>query len=149
MAVLARNKEALHDYHILEEYEGGLALTGAEVKAARAGHLQLKGSFLSIERGELFIKNMFIGPYAPAGPLNELHEPSRNRKVLVRAKELKTLIGKKQAQGLTIVPISVYTKGNYVKLGFAVARGKKLFEKRDMLKKADDQRRMRTALRDL
>jgi SsrA-binding protein len=68
---------------------------------------------------------------------------------LVRAKELKTLIGKKQAQGLTIVPISVYTKGNYVKLGFAVARGKKLFEKRDMLKKADDQRRMRTALRDL
>ena len=148
MAVLARNKQALHDYHVLEEYEGGLVLTGAEVKAARQGHVQLKGSFLSIERGELVVKNLFIGPYAPAGK-QEDYEPTHTRKVLVHAKELKSLIGKKQTQGLTLVPISVYTKGNYVKLGFAVARGKKLYEKRDLLKKIDDEKRMRTALRDM
>lgn len=148
MAVFARNKQALHDYHLLEEYEGGLALTGAEVKAARQGHVQLKGAFLSIERGELVVKNMYIGPYAPAGK-QENYDPLRTRKVLVHAKELKSLIGKRQTQGLTLVPISVYTKGNFVKLGFAVARGKKQYEKRDLLKKIDDEKRMRTAMRDL
>lgn len=148
MAVFARNKQALHDYHLLEEFEGGLVLSGAEVKAARQGHVQLKGAFLSIERGALVVKNMYIGPYAPAGK-QENYDPLRTRKVLVHAKELKSLIGKRQTQGLTLVPISVYTKGNFVKLGFAVARGKKQYEKRDLLKKADDERRMRTAMRDL
>lgn len=148
MAILARNKQVLHDYNLLEEFEGGLMLTGAEVKAARQGHVQLKGSFLSIERGELVVKNLFIGPYAPAGK-QDGYDAVRTKKVLVHAKELKSLIGKKQTQGLTLVPISVYTKGNFVKLGFAVARGKKQYEKRDLLKKIDDEKRMRSALRDM
>ena len=146
MSILARNKQAVRDYHFLEEYEGGLVLTGAEVKSARQGHVQMKGSFLSIERGTLIVKNLYIGKYAPAGK-QEDYDPVRTRKVLVHARELKSLIGKKQAQGLTLVPISVYTRGNFVKLGFAVARGKKQYEKRDILKKADDERRMRAALR--
>lgn len=148
MPTLARNKQAERDYHFVEEYEGGLALTGPEVKAARKGSIQLKGSYITVEHGALFVKNMHIGKYAPAGP-QEGYDPLRPRKVLVHAKELKSLIGKKQAQGLTIMPISVYTKGNFVKLGFAVARGKKLYEKRDQIKKRDDERRMRTAMKEV
>lgn len=147
MPSLARNKYAFHDYEILEEYEGGLMLTGAEVKAARAGHVQMKGAYLSIVRGELYVKSLFIGPYAPAGPDLDPDARTRTRKVLVHTRELKSLIGKKQSQGLTIVPISVYTKRNLVKLGFAVARGKKLHEKRDDLKKKDDVKRMRQAMK--
>ncbi len=146
MAILAVNKQAKRNYEILEEYEGGLVLTGAEVKSIKKGHAQLKGAFLSIEKNELWIKNMFIGKYAPAGA-QEDYVPTRNRKVLVHRRELKHLIGKKDAQGLTIVPIRVYTKGDLVKLSFGVARGKKEFEKRDTIKKRDVERRMREEMK--
>ncbi len=146
MSTLAVNKSAKRDYELLQTYEGGLVLTGAEVKAIKKGHTQLKGSFLSIDRGELWVKNMFVGKYAPAGS-QEHYNPTRNRKVLVNKRELKYLIGKKQAQGLTIVPIRVYLKGDLIKLEFAIARGKREFEKRDTIKKRDVQRKIQEELK--
>lgn len=142
MPTLAINKRARFDYDFVEKYEGGLMLTGAEVKATKTGHVDIKGAFLSIQKEELWIKNMHIGKYAPAGA-QEDYVPTRTRKVLVRRAELKQLIGKKQAQGLTLVPIRVYTKGDLVKLEFAVARGKKRHEKRETIKKRDTDRQIR------
>jgi SsrA-binding protein len=146
MGSLAINKRARFDYELLEHYEGGLALTGAEVKAIKKGSADMKGAFLSIENKELWIKNLYIGKYAPAGPQPDYKE-KRNRKVLVHRKEINTLIGKKQAQGLTIVPIRVYTKGNLVKLEFATARGKRKYEKRDSIKKRDLDRQAREEMK--
>lgn len=146
MATLAINKQAKRDFEFLEEFEGGLALTGPEVKSARAGNIKLKGAFLSIHNNQLLIKNMHIGKYAPAGP-QEDYNPTRPRTVLVHKKELRNLIGKEQAKGLTIVPFSVYTKGNFIKIGFAVARGKKQFEKREDIKKRDIQKQIRQELK--
>ncbi len=145
MKTLAINKHAKSDYEILSLHEGGLVLTGAEVKSAKLGHIQLKGSFLSIDGGELVVKNMFIARYAPAGP-EAPHDETRTRKVLVHASELRQFIGKKQAEGLTLVPIRVYTKRSLVKLEFAVAKGKKQYEKRETIKKRDLDRRLRRGL---
>ena len=146
MSTLAINKRARFDYELLEHFEGGLALTGAEVKAVKQGSVDMKGSFLSIEKNELWIKNMYIGKYAPAGAQAGYKE-KRNRKVLVHRRQIKSLIGKKQAQGLTIVPIRVYTKGNLVKLEFAVARGKRKYEKRESIKKRDLDRQAREEMK--
>lgn len=147
MATLALNKKAGFDYDFLTKMEGGLVLTGAEVKAARSGHVQLKGAYLSTANGELYLKNAFIAKYAPAGEQAE-YNPYRDRKVLVNAKELAVIREKNSTDGLTIVPISVYTKGNFIKLGFAIARGKKKFEKRDAIKKRDVDRAIRQHLKD-
>lgn len=140
MATLAKNKRAHFDYDLLDQYEGGLILTGPEVKAAKKGDVRLTGAYLTLRNGELYVRNMHIGRYAPAGP-QEDYDPTRDRKVLVHRRELRIITEKKQAQGLTIVPVSVYTKGDFVKLGFAIARGKRKHEKRDAIKKRDLDRR--------
>ena len=141
MANLAVNKQASFSYELLERFEGGLALTGAEVKAARQGSTHMKSAYLSIENGELWIKNLHISKYAPAGAQVE-YDPLRTRKVLVHKKEMRELAGKSETQGLTIVPIRVYTKGDLIKIEFALARGKKSYEKRESIKKRDVERRM-------
>lgn len=146
MANLAVNRKASFSYEFLERFEGGLALTGAEVKAAKKGSIDMKGSYLSIENAELWVKNMHIGKYAAAGPQPN-YDPLRTRKVLVHRKELKHLQGKSQADGLTIVPLRVYTKGDLVKIEFALARGKKNYEKRDSIKKRDVERRMKEEMK--
>jgi SsrA-binding protein len=146
MPTLALNKRARFDYELIEHYEGGLALTGAEVKAAKKGSIDMKGAFLSIVRNELWVKNLYIGKYAPAGK-QEGYREKRDRKVLVHRREIKTLLGKKKAQGLTIVPIRVYMKGNLVKLEFAVARGKRKYEKRADIKKRDLDRHAREEMK--
>lgn len=145
MSVLAINKRAKHDYELLETFEGGLALTGSEVKSAKAGRVQLVGAFLHIKKGELWLKNAFIAPYEPAASRG--HEANRDRKVLVHQRELKRILGKSQAQGLTIVPISVYVRRNLVKLEFALARGKKEYEKREAIKKRDVQSQLRERMK--
>jgi len=104
MPKLAENKKVFFDYEILETFEGGLALTGAETKSVKAGHIQLKGAFLHIRGSELWLKNAFISKYAPAGK-QESYDPSRDRKVLVHRREIGRLIGKSQQEGLTLVPI--------------------------------------------
>lgn len=146
MPNLAVNKHAKSDYELLETIEGGLVLSGAEVKAAKLGNMKLQGAFLTVERGELWLKNAHIGRYKPAG-VQEDYDPTRQRKVLVHKKELRKITQKKQSEGLTIVPIRVYTKGGLVKLEFAIARGKKKYEKRESIKKRDVERRMKEEMK--
>lgn len=145
MPSLATNKKAGFDFELQEQFEAGLVLLGWEVKSAKAGHVQLKGAFLHIHNGELWLKNAFISPYKPAG--NQEVQSDRDRKVLVHKRELKRLMGKKQTEGLTLVPLRIYTKGNLVKLVFAVAKGKKKYEKREAIKKRDVDRQMKEHMR--
>lgn len=147
MSTLAINKRATYDYELLETFEGGLVLSGAEAKSAKAGHLQLKGSFLEVRDGELWLKNAFIAKYAPAG-LQAAYDPYRNRKALVHRRELHRLMGKSHAEGLTIVPVRVYTRGSLVKLEFALARGKKKYEKRATIRKRELDRELRTRMKE-
>ncbi len=146
MPTLAVNKKARFDYELLETLEAGLVLTGPEVKSIKAGRVQMKGAFLDINKDELWLKNVYIAKYGPAGK-QEDYESDRNRKVLVHKRQLARLIGKKQAEGLTLVPLSIYTKGNLIKLEFAVARGKKKHEKRETIKKRDVERQMRERMK--
>lgn len=136
MSDLAVNRQALHDFEVIDTYEGGLVLTGSEVKSARAGHVNLKGSFLTLQNGELILKNMHIGHYAPAGSA-EGYDPIRDKVVMVHKKELNTLRGRHEADRLTMVPVSLYTSRSRIKLKFALARGKKKHEKRAAIKERD------------
>ena len=141
------NRKARYEYELLERFEAGIVLTGAEVKSVKAGRMQLKGAFLHIVDNELWLKNSFIAKYGPAGKQPD-YKTDRDRKVLVHKKEIKRLIGKSEAEGLTIVPISVYTRGNLLKLEFALARGKKKHEKRETIKKREVQRQIRREMKD-
>ena len=136
MESLAINKRAEYDYDLLETFEGGLVLTGAEVKAAKAGHVQLKGAFIMFRDNEIWLKNALISRYEPAGP-QDSYDPYRNRKILIRRRDINKLVGKLNTQGLTLVPIRVYLNRNLVKVSFALARGKKQYEKRAAIKKRD------------
>lgn len=136
MADLAQNRKALHDFEILETFEGGLVLTGAEVKSAKGGNVNLKGAFLLVERGQLILKGMHIGAYAPAGN-SETYNPIRDRVVLANKKEIAKLQAKREIERLTLVPLSLYTARSLVKVKFALARGKKQFEKRESIKERD------------
>lgn len=146
MSKLATNKKAHFDYDILEIFEGGLKLTGPEVKAIKTGHLKLQGAFLHVQNNELWLKNAFVAKYQPAGELSG-YDPYQDRKVLVSKKEIKNFIGKNHSQGLTLVPLSVYTRGNLLKLEFALARGKKKYEKRETIKKRDIDRQLKERLK--
>ncbi len=146
MSTLAINKKARFDYEILETLEGGLRLTGPEVKSVKAGHIQLKGAFLHIQGSELWLKGAFVGAYKPAG-VQEEYDPYRDRKVLIHRREINRLLGKRQSEGLTVIPLSIYTKGDLIKLEFAVARGKKQYEKRESIKKRDVQRQIREKMK--
>ncbi len=147
MKTLAINKRAKFDYDLQEIYEGGLVLSGAEVKSIKAGHVQFKGAFLDISKGELWLKNAYVSKYEPAGK-QENYVPDRNRKVLVHKRQLSRLIGKKKAGGLTLVPVRIYQKGKLVKLEFAVGKGKKKHEKRETIKKRDVDRQIRQKMKE-
>ena len=147
MSNLAVNKRAKFDYDLQETFEAGLVLTGSEVKSAKAGHVQLKGAFLDIKRGELWLKSAHISKYGPAG-INEEYDPTQDRKVLVHKRQLKRLIGKKQAEGLTLVPVRLYRKGSLVKLEFAIGRGKRKHEKRETIKKREVDRQIRQQMKE-
>ncbi len=143
--VIASNKKAFHDYFIEERYEVGLALVGTEVKSLREGGINLKDSFARIEKGEVFLHNCHISPYSHGNMAN--HDPMRTRKLLLRAGELKRLMGKTQQRGLTLVPLSVYFKGSWVKIELALARGKKHYDKREADARKSAQREIRHALK--
>lgn len=146
MSKLAVNKYAKSDYELGSIFEGGLALTGAEVKSAKNKNMKLQGSYLSIEKNQLFLKNAHIGKYKPAGEQID-YDPTRPRKVLVHKAELRKITEKKNSEGLTIVPICVYTKGSLIKIEFALARGKKKHEKRESIKKRDTEKRMKEEMK--
>jgi SsrA-binding protein len=131
--IIATNKKAYHEYFIEETYEAGIVLTGTEVKSLRLGNVNIKESFCRIMKGELFINNMNISPYEQGN--RENHDPTRIRKLLLHKAEIDKLIRKVEEKGLSLVPTKIYFKNSYVKLEVGVARGKKLHDKRESLKK--------------
>ncbi|MBO4788168.1 MAG: SsrA-binding protein SmpB [Lachnospiraceae bacterium] len=135
---VANNKKAFHDYFIEEQYEAGIALHGTEVKSIRMGHCSIKEAYVRIEKGEALIYGMHISPYEKGNLFNR--DPLRVRKLLLNRHEINKIGGKMQEKGYTLVPISVYLKGNLVKLTIGVAKGKKLYDKRETSAKKDMQR---------
>jgi len=144
MPTLARNKRAAYDYDLKEEFEAGLKLTGAEVKSIKSGHAQLDRAHIFLRGEEAILRGCHISFYKPAGKADG-YDPERDRQLLLHKKEIRRMIGKAKEAGLTFVPISLYTKGDLVKLSFALARGKRKFEKREAIKKRDVEREIRKA----
>ncbi len=141
MAILAKNRKATFNYELQDKYEAGLVLTGAEVKSIKTGHVSLSESFITRKNNELFLTNANIPFYKFAGDAKN-YDPTRPRKVLLRKSEIKHLIGKISVEGLTLVPLCVYTKKRLIKLEFAIGKGKKKFDKRNTIAKREDERRM-------
>lgn len=145
--VVANNKKARFDYFIEETYEAGIVLTGTEVKSIRMGRVNLKESYAKVENEEVFIYSMHISPYEKGNIFNV--DPMRPRKLLLHKKEINKLIGYTTQQGLTLVPLKLYiTSRGLVKMELAVAKGKKLYDKRDDIAKKDAQRRIQRELSD-
>jgi SsrA-binding protein len=143
--LIATNKKAFHDYFILEKLEAGVSLVGTEVKAIREGRINLKDSYALIRSGEVFLANCHISPYSHGN--RENHEPTRNRKLLLHSGEIRKLIGKTQEKGLTLVPLRVYLKRGKVKFELGVAKGKKLFDKRETERRKEADKEARSALK--
>lgn len=136
--LIANNKKAYHDFFILDKYETGISLAGTEVKSLRMGKCSIKESFIRIENGEVFIYGMHISPYEKGNIFNK--DPLRTRKLLLHRSEINKLIGKTKEKGMTIVPLKVYLKGSLVKVEIGLAKGKKLYDKRQDIAKKDQQR---------
>ncbi|MBE3587291.1 MAG: SsrA-binding protein SmpB [Thermoanaerobacteraceae bacterium] len=144
--VVTVNRKARHDYHVLETYEAGIALTGTEVKSLRAGRANLQDSFARVENAELFLYNMHISPYEQGNRFN--HEPKRPRKLLMHKYEIRRLLGKSREKGLALVPLKVYFNDRgKAKVELALARGKKLYDKREDMAARDARREMERAVR--
>lgn len=144
--LVANNKKARHDYFIDETYETGIVLTGTEIKSIRQGRVNIKESYAKVEDGEVIVYGMHISPYEQGNRFNA--DPLRPKKLLLHKKEINKLIGLTTQQGVTLVPLTIYiNEDGRAKLELAVARGKKLYDKREDLKKRDDQRAMERAVR--
>ncbi len=139
--IISRNRKAFHEYHILDRYEAGIELIGAEVKSIREGKVSLQEAYAEIRDGEAWIVGMHINPYPLATHFDP--DPVRDRKLLLHKKEIRKLKSRTEERGLTIVPLRIYFKGKVCKLELGVARGKKLYDKREAIKKRDSERRMR------
>lgn len=144
--VVAQNRRARHDYHIEETMEAGLVLTGTEIKSIRAGRVNLKDSFARIQNGEVFLYNMHISPYEQGNRYN--HDPLRTRKLLLHRRQINKLIGLTKEKGYTLVPLKIYLKNGLAKLDLAIGKGKKLYDKRESMKKRDAEREAQRALRE-
>lgn len=138
LKIIADNRKARHDYFVLESYEAGIELTGTEVKSIREGGLNLKDSWISIDDGEAYIKQMHISPYEKGNIFNK--DPLRTRKLLMHKREIMKLLGQVKQDGLTLIPISVYFKGSRVKVQVGLCKGKKLHDKRDAMAQRDAKR---------
>ena len=136
--LIANNKKAYHDYFIEEKYEAGISLHGTEVKSLRMGKCSIKESFIRIENGEVLIYGMHISPYEKGNIFNK--DPLRPRKLLLHKYEINKLLGKTKEKGIAIVPLKVYFKGSLVKVEIGLAKGKKLYDKRQDIAKKDQQR---------
>ena len=136
--MIANNKKAYHDYFILDTYEAGIALHGTEVKSLRMGKCSIKESFIRVENGEVYIYGMHISPYEKGNIFNK--DPLRPRKLLMHKYEINKIAGKITEKGYTVVPLQVYFKGSLVKVEIALARGKKLYDKRQDIAKKDMRR---------
>jgi SsrA-binding protein len=142
---ISTNREAYHNYHILETYEAGLQLTGTEVKSARAGRVNLKDAYALVRDGEAWLLNAHISHYAHGNRQN--HDPVRDRRLLLHKREIIRLQAKIQEKGLTIVPTKLYFKGNLIKCELGIARGKKLYDKRADEARKTQEREARAAIK--
>ena len=144
--MIANNKKAYHDYFILDTYEAGIVLHGTEVKSLRMGKCSIKESFIRIENGEVFIYGMHISPYEKGNIFNK--DPLRVRKLLLHRYEINKLMGKIKEKGMTLVPLKVYFKGSLVKVEIGLARGKKLYDKREAMAEKEASREIDRRLKE-
>ena len=142
---LAQNKKARHDYRIVSTIEAGIALTGTEIKSVRASRVTLKDGFAQVRNGEVWLMNVHIAQYAQGNRFN--HDELRNRKLLLHKKEIARLAGETQRKGITLVPLKMYLKHGFAKVLLGVAEGKHEYDKRQTLKKRDQEREIRRALK--
>lgn len=147
MPSLATNKAAYSAYHIHETWEAGLKLKGPEVKAAKLGHVQLKGSYLTIEHGELIVVGMHISAYRPAVNAQRGYHPAMPRRLLLKKKEISHMIGNLKAKGLTMIPLKLYTKGGLVKIEIGLVSSKSKHDQRLTIRKRELDREIRSRLR--
>jgi SsrA-binding protein len=143
--ILSDNRHAAHDYHLLERYEAGLALTGTEVKAAKNGKIQLKESFAEVAGNEAWLVNAHISEYSHGN--RENHEPTRRRKLLLHRQEIDKLLGKTREKGLTLIATKIYLKNGRIKVEIAVGKGKKLHDKREAERNREMAEEARDAIR--
>ena len=144
--VITTNRKARHEYHIHDTLEAGLVLTGTEIKSIRAGHVSIQEAYVTYHEGEMWLLGMHIAPYDPAD--RENHEVRRPRKLLLHAREIDRWADRSQQKGFTIIPLRVYIKRGRAKVEIALARGKKLYDKRQALARKDSERRIDRALSD-
>ncbi len=144
--VISDNRKARYLYEILETYEAGIQLTGTEVKSIRAGKANLQDGYALIRDGEAWLINVHISPYTSSGQYFN-HEPRRTRKLLLHQQEIRKLIGKVEQQGLTLVPLKMYFKSGWVKVSIALAKGKKIYDKREDIKQRQDKRDIQRAMK--
>jgi SsrA-binding protein len=143
--LIADNRKAFHDFHILETLEAGLALLGTEVKSIREGRVNLRDSYARVEDGEVFLYNVHISPYSHRGYAD--HDPLRRRKLLLKKQEIRKLIGKTVERGMTLVPVRMYFKNNRVKVAISLAKGKQAHDKREAIRARETDRETRAALK--
>jgi len=145
MGTLARNKRAFFDYDILETYQAGIVLEGQEVKSIKTGHINIEGSFVTIHKGDLQLLNAHIPAYKFAKAAG--YDPHRSRRLLLTKKEIRVILGRLSQKGLTMVPLKVFQKKRLIKLEIGLARARQKQDKREAIKKRDDQRRIERVLR--
>jgi SsrA-binding protein len=143
--LIVKNRRASFDYELADRFEAGMVLTGSEVKSMRAGKVDVSDAYVSVDRGEPWLKQMFVAPFEQATAF--AHEPRRARKLLLNAREIGEIDVALSRGGMTAVPLRLYFKGGRAKVELALARGKKTFDKRDDIKKKDDEREARAVMR--
>jgi len=146
VSILAENKKAYYDYQILETFEAGIELLGQEAKSIRRGRCDLAGSYVILRNGEAWLVGAKIHPFQPKN-VSPNYDPQRTRKLLLKKKELRYLLGKVGEKRLTLIPLKVYNRGRYLKVEFALAKGKKAYEKRERIKKRETQKAIERTLK--
>jgi len=144
--VVATNRKAFHEYFISDTFEAGVALVGSEIKSIRAGRVSLQDGYVSFEKGEAWLVNVHIAQYDPASRQN--HDPKRRRKLLLHRREIDRLAGKVQEKGFTVIPTRLYLKDGRAKVEIGLAKGKRLYDKREAIAKRDSQRQVDRALKE-
>ncbi|MDP1571048.1 MAG: SsrA-binding protein SmpB [Vicinamibacterales bacterium] len=144
--VIAENRKALHDYHILETFEAGIMLLGTEVKGIREGKANLRDSYARVDKGEVWLHNVHINPYSHRGYVD--HDPRRKRKLLLHRTEIRKLIGKTAEKGLTLVPLRMYFKGGRIKVAISLVKGKQAHDKRETIRRREIDRETRAAVKE-
>jgi len=144
--IIADNRKARHDFHLLETFEAGVALVGTEVKAIREGRVNLRDSFARADGGDIYVHNVHIGAYSSRGYAD--HEPLRPRKLLLHRQEIQKLVGKTTERGMTMVPVQMYFKNGRVKIAISLAKGKKDYDRRETIKRREIDRETRAAVKE-